>query len=154
MTDLLHILPDFPLAGYTHLIPSLEKHRITCTDLLTLEAPEVAKRAQLPAHDVRKLADDILARLQRQLGLNALPGGDSEANGKEKATTEEEPPLRKSGADLAKQWHTISTLDDDLDSALGGGIPTGYMTELTGERYSPLPQPTKSQLTSPPQRRG
>lgn len=146
MTDLLHILPDFPVAGYTHLIPSLEKHFITCTDLLTLEAPEVAKRAQLPAHDVRKLADDILARLQSQLGLHTSAGGDAEAaNGEGKGAAEEGSHLRKSGIDLVKQWETISTLDDDLDSALGGGIPTRYITEFTGERYS-LPTPN---ITNP-----
>ena len=135
MTDLLHILPDFPVAGYTHLIPSLERHLITCADLLTLEAPEVAKRAQLPAHDVRKLADEILARLQAQLGVIGFPGGDNGANGKGRGAAEEESHVRKSGIDLVKRWRTISTLDDSLDSALGGGIPIGYITEVTGERY-------------------
>ncbi|MCJ1250005.1 hypothetical protein MMC30_007231 [Trapelia coarctata] len=136
MTDLLHILPDFPVTGYTHLIPSLEKHLITCADLLTLEAPEVAKRAQLPPHDVRKLADDILARLQGQLGLSTPDGNVNEetnSKGKGKGTAKEESHIRKLSIDLAKQWHTISTLDDKLDSALGGGIPTGFITELTGE---------------------
>lgn len=33
-------------------------------------------------------------------------------------------------------WEAISTLDDDMDRALGGGIPAGYITEVTGERYA------------------
>jgi DNA repair protein RAD57 len=32
------------------------------------------------------------------------------------------------------RWSAISTLDDAMDMALGGGIPTGYVTEVTGER--------------------
>ena len=142
MTDLLHILPNFSTADYSHLIPSLEKHLITCTDLLTLEATDIAKRAQLPVLDVRKLVGDILAQLQGQLGLGS---------GNEATTSQSEiqiaggevewGELRKSGNDLLCEWSTISTLDDDLDTALGGGIPTGYITEITGERYIPPPSP-------------
>lgn len=29
----------------------------------------------------------------------------------------------------------MSTLDDKLDVALHGGIHSGYLTEITGERY-------------------
>lgn len=36
--------------------------------------------------------------------------------------------------DLSR-WNAISTLDPALDELLGGGIPTGYLTEVTGERY-------------------
>lgn len=35
---------------------------------------------------------------------------------------------------LGRKWRSISTLDDSIDAALGGGIPTGYITEFTGER--------------------
>jgi DNA repair protein RAD57 len=31
-------------------------------------------------------------------------------------------------------WNCISTLDEKLDAALGGGIPPGYLVEITGER--------------------
>jgi DNA repair protein RAD57 len=41
--------------------------------------------------------------------------------------------LRHSLSDLQSEWRTISTLDPALDRALGGGIPTGYVTEITGE---------------------
>jgi hypothetical protein len=29
-------------------------------------------------------------------------------------------------------------LDEELDAALGGGIPRGYLVEITGERYAAL----------------
>ena len=123
MTDLLHTIPDFPIKSYTHLLPSLEKHLITTTDLLTLDALEIAKRAHLPLLDVRRLAAHVVAILQRQLGLT--PRGDHDGM---------EGSLKKLGNEIVGQWSTISTLDDSLDEALGGGIPTGYITEITGER--------------------
>lgn len=124
MTDLLHTIPDFPTKSYTHLLPSLEKHLITTTDLLTLDALEIAKRAQLPLLDVRRLAAHVIAILQRQLGVAQGGGGHDGIEGS----------LKKSGSEIVGQWSTISTLDDSLDEALGGGIPTGYITEITGER--------------------
>ncbi|KAL8789593.1 MAG: hypothetical protein Q9213_001029 [Squamulea squamosa] len=131
MTDLLHTLPNFPTRHYTHLIPSLEKNLITTTDLLTLDPLEVAKRAQLPLLDVRRLANHVLTSLQSQLGV---------IDGKEALRKYEDPPrvgdapsLRGSGSTISKPWSSISTLDPSLDTALGGGIPTTYITELTGE---------------------
>lgn len=136
MTDLLHVLPDFPIGPYTHLIPSLEKHLVTTTDLLTLDAVDIARRAQLPLLDVRHLANQVVSLLQQQLGLNANSGQNTERNengvkGEEVALTG----LRPTGRELTEKWRTISTLDPELDRALGGGIPTGYITEITGERY-------------------
>ena len=132
MTDLLHILPDFPTRPYTHLIPSLEKNLITTTDLLTLDTVEIARRAQLPPLDVRRLTNHIIALLQGQLGLQV---GDQPqlrpSNVEAKPVT---PSLRTEGKDLLRGWSMISTLDEELDAALGGGIPTGYLTEITGER--------------------
>ncbi|KAI4124061.1 MAG: hypothetical protein LQ347_005877, partial [Umbilicaria vellea] len=131
MTDLLHTLPDFPTKSYTHLLPSLEKHLITTTDLLTLDALDIAKRAQLPVLDLRRLANHVIAALQEDLGLReAIPTENAPASFSEAKKKES---LRKTGRDIVDQWSTISTLDDDLDAALGGGIPTGYITEITGE---------------------
>ena len=130
MTDLLHVLPDFDTTAHSHLIPSLERHLITCTDLLTLEASDVARRAHLPVLDVRKLVTALLAQLRAQLGLTA-PGSVTSHGNPDVGN----PMLRRTGPELVRQWSTISTLDGDLDGALGGGIPTGYITEITGERY-------------------
>lgn len=127
MTDLFDTIPDFPIKPYTHLLPSLEKHLVTTSDLLTLDATEIAKRAQLPLLDVRRLTNHVVSILQRQLGLGVIADtGDQHQAGE---------CLRKSGNEISSQWNTISTLDDSLDRALGGGIPTGYLTEVVGERY-------------------
>ncbi len=131
MTDLLHTIPDFPAKLYTHLLPSLEKHLITTVDLLTLDALEVAKRAQLPLLDVRRLANHVLAILQGQLGLvnHNAPNFEGVGEGQSDYGA-----LKATGKEVIESWSTISTLDSALDRALGGGIPTGYITEITGER--------------------
>lgn len=124
MTDLLQVLPDFDAKPYSHLLPSLDKALITTNDLLTLEAADVAKRAQLPAGELRKLTEAVVSALHHQLGF----GGEEEAGTSY---------LSASGNpdELKKQWNCISTLDEKLDAALGGGIPAGYLVEVTGERY-------------------
>ena len=132
MTDLLHTLPDFPTKSYTHLLPSLERHLITTTDLLTLDALEIAKRAQLPLLDVRRLANHVIAALQAELGIPSDKPSFSRV-GEEQTTKRDS--LRKTGKELVAQSPIISTLSPILDNALAGGIPTGYITEISGERY-------------------
>lgn len=127
MTDLFDTIPDFPIKQYTHLLPSLEKHLITTGDLVTLDATEIAKRAQLPLLDVRRLTNHVVSFLQGQLGLGVILDADDQRQAGEC--------LKESGKEILSQWSTISTLDDSLDRALGGGIPTGYLTEIVGERY-------------------
>ena len=134
MTDLLHILPDFPTTTYAHLIPHLEQHLITTTDLLTLDAAEVAKRAHLPVLDVRRLTNHVTSILQKQLGLRANEERREGSPGKGDGS--EDRVLRESGNELTPQWVTVSTLDNELDTALGGGVPPGYITEVTGERFA------------------
>ena len=156
MTDLLHTIPDFPVKLYTHLIPSLEKHLITTTDLLILDALEIAKRAQLPLLDVRRLANHVLAILQGQLGLKNENAAKFENIGESQADFGT---LKQTGEQITTQWSTISTLNVTLDAALGGGIPTGYITEITGERYAPslhpfsLPPTISTNVSLPYQRR-
>ena len=131
MTDLLHTIPNFPTKLYTHLLPSLEKHLITTTDLLTLDALEVAKRAQLPLLDVRRLANHVIAILHSQLGLKTDNPSPYQNTGEGEADFAS---LRKTGQEASTPSNLISTLDPSIDAALGGGIPTGYITEITGER--------------------
>lgn len=135
MTDLLRTIPHFPTQHYTHLLPSLEKHLITTTDLLTLDTLEVAKRAQLPLLDVRRLTNHVIAILQGQLGLKTDNASNFEDVGEDSASYGS---LRTSRQELLGERSAISTLDELLDEALGGGIPTGYITEITGERFPPL----------------
>ena len=135
MTDLLHTIPDFPTRLYTHLLPSLEKNLVTTTDLLTLDALEIAKRAQLPLLDVRRLANHVVVILQGQLGLKNEYAHKFEHVGEERADFGS---LKSNGKEAGVQWSTISTLDPALDAAIGGGLPAGYITEITGERYPHL----------------
>lgn len=137
MTDLLQVLPDFETRPFTHLLPSLDKALVTTSDLLTLDAHDVAKRAQLPAGELRKLVDAVVPALHLQLGFG--PGGETAAGNAFSAA------LRQP----ADAWKCISTLDEQLDAALGGGVPPGYLVEVTGERYGSLPK-TKKPLESGP----
>lgn len=133
MTDLLHTLPNFPAKQYTHLLPSLEKHLVTTTDLLSLDSIDLAKRAQLPLLELRRLKDHVVAILHTQLGLNNDHASKFIGTG---LGNSDFGILKRSGENIIeKPWNTISTLDDCLDAALGGGIPPGYITEIAGERY-------------------
>ncbi|KAL8844077.1 MAG: hypothetical protein Q9176_001483 [Flavoplaca citrina] len=131
MTDLLHSLPNFPTKQYTHLLPSLERNLITTTDLLTLDPLEIAKRAHLPLLDIRRLANHVLASLQSQLGVNDWP--EALRNYEDSSKLEDASSLKRSGNTVSEPWNVIGTLDPLLDAALGGGIPTAYITEVTGE---------------------
>ncbi|KAI8963353.1 DNA repair protein RAD57 [Daldinia sp. FL1419] len=135
MTDLSRILPDFPIGRYANLLPAIEKHGLTTADLLSLQVPDIGKRTQLPLLDIKRLCAAVLEALHVDLGVSEkqqqqqrkTEGGNGD--GVERSSS-----LRHTGTELlAKPWNAISTLDDDLDRALGGGIPTGYITEITGE---------------------
>lgn len=125
MSDLHHVLPDgFPAHHFSHLLPSLDRHRVTTTDILTLDAVDLAKRAQVPVAELRKLQQAIVSALHAELGVaDSVEAADAGNN--------------NAAADgwHAAEWRTISTLDDRLDAELGRGIPAGYLTEITGERY-------------------
>ena len=133
MTDLLSILPDLSTAAYTHLIPSLEKNGITVADLLTLDPIEVVKRCPLPLLNVRQLVDEVVEALRRDSSIRNVPlktSGDPIAPSEPEEVNGPVQPFKQK----LSRWSAISTLDDSLDTALGGGIPTGYVTEVTGER--------------------
>ncbi|KAH6670528.1 P-loop containing nucleoside triphosphate hydrolase protein [Halenospora varia] len=122
MTDLTAVLPGFPIQQYVRLLPSLEKKLVTTADLLTLDCVEIAKRANLPVLDTKRLCNAVLEALQASLGVAEVGEGEQTSSN-----------LRNTGKDLVNSWNTISTLDDELDRVLGGGVPTGYITEVTGE---------------------
>jgi DNA repair protein RAD57 len=109
MTNLLLVLPEFDVRPHSHILPSLEKALVSTADLLTLDALDVAKRAQVPPGEVKKLADALLEGLHSELAHGATNVG--------------------SEVRLA-----ISTLDDQIDHSLGGGIRPGHLTEVVGER--------------------
>lgn len=136
--DLLTILPTFNTKLYTHILPPLERRHITTVDLITLDYLEIAKRAHVPPADVRRLCADVVAGLHGDLGFTANSARVNASNGKYNNDENGEDVVgREDGGrrlDLSR-WDTISTLDPALDELLGGGIPTGYLTEVTGERY-------------------
>lgn len=132
MTDLLNTIPDFPARLYANLLPSLEKNLVTTTDLLTLDALEVAKRAQLPLLDVKRLVNHVVAILQGRLGLKTEHVFSNQNAGEDQADYGS---LRKTGKEATIPLSPISSLDPSMDAALAGGIPTGYITEITGERF-------------------
>ncbi|KAH6695163.1 DNA repair protein RAD57 [Plectosphaerella plurivora] len=124
MTDLAEIVPDFPVGQFSNLVQVLERHKITTTELLTCQVADIGKRTQLPLLDIKRLADAVVGSLHRDLGVATSKAGQSETR----------PSLRSSLTQLVEASPAfISTLDDRLDKALGGGIPTGYITEITGE---------------------
>ncbi|KAG4221088.1 hypothetical protein PC116_g30435, partial [Phytophthora cactorum] len=138
MTDLSRILPDFPIGRYANLLPAIEKHGLTTADLLTLQVPDIGKRTQLPLLDIKRLCAAVLEALHVDLGVSDKQQQQQQQQQKQKQDAKSDEPkrsvLRHTGSELlAKPWNAISTLDDDLDRALGGGIPTGYITEITGE---------------------
>ncbi|KAK3344105.1 DNA repair protein RAD57 [Lasiosphaeria hispida] len=127
MTDLLSVLPHFPVGQYASLIPTLEKHGISTSDLLTLDAADIGKRTHLPLLNIKRLCNAVIEALHADLGVSPPRPGQQQAAISVTGT------LKHNAASLAAQWQTISTLDPDLDHALAGGVPVGYVTEITGE---------------------
>lgn len=122
MSNLLTVLPAFDVAPYAHILPSLERALISTADLIALDAFDVAKRAQVPPGEVKKLAEAALHALHADTSSDIDGAGDGSWNGFE------------AGQGLLDRWTTISTLDDRLDVSLGGGIARGHLTEIVGER--------------------
>lgn len=128
MTNLLTVLPDFDIRPYTHILPSLEKALISAADLLTLDAIDVAKRAQVPPGEVKKLCDALLESLRVR---NSSPGPVDDAG---VVDVRPAPLTIQDGLSIVEDWQCISTLDDVLDATLNGGIATRCLTEFVGER--------------------
>ncbi|EAW07580.1 putative DNA repair protein (Rad57) [Aspergillus clavatus NRRL 1] len=136
LMDLLSVLPGFQTKSYAHIIPPLERNKITTVDLITLDTLEIAKRAHVPPADLRRLTAQVVNALHKDLGFEEVDTGE---NGSEPSSSidVERPlvpgPLTK--LDLSC-WNAISTLDPTLDELLNGGVPVGYLTEVTGESGS------------------
>ncbi|KAJ6120558.1 hypothetical protein N7523_004838 [Penicillium sp. IBT 18751x] len=138
--DLLSVLPGFATRSYAHILPPLERGKISTVDLITLDTLEIAKRAHVPPADVRRLAASIVEALHGDLGFEKTPMT-TELNGEEvprSSITADAVSLNLGPATKLEpsRWNTISTIDPALDEVLGGGIPTGYVTEVTGESGS------------------
>lgn len=132
MTDLHDVVPTLDVKPFSHIIPSLEKALVTTSDLLTIEALDLAKRAQVPLAEVKRLADLVLRSLHGHIRAKR-----DEEDEFWSGATEEHGGNGEQAAGIFKvATHScISTLDDVLDAGLGGGFPVTYLSEITGERY-------------------
>ncbi|RYP03219.1 hypothetical protein DL765_010569 [Monosporascus sp. GIB2] len=149
MTDLSRVLPEFPVGQpqYARLLPAIERQQLTTTDLLTLDVADIGRRTQLPLLDIKRLCNAVLEALHADLGVSDKQQQQQQLGREDDETKDPAAGARKSKGDnkktkstlkhtvpeLAAKWCTISTLDEGLDRALGGGVPTGYITEITGE---------------------
>ncbi|KAH7156115.1 P-loop containing nucleoside triphosphate hydrolase protein [Dactylonectria macrodidyma] len=123
MTDLLHILPSFPTPPFAALLPTIENHNLTTTDLLTLHPADIAKQTRLPLLDLKRLIAAVQVSLSDNLAPPEQPLLLLEHAGSQ--------PKNESPSGAAPRF--ISTLDSGLDAALGGGVPVGAISEFTGE---------------------
>lgn len=122
MSDIIQVLPNIDTEPFEKVLERLEKANITSNDLMTLGAVDVARRADVSIDQVRELTASLITQLHAQLGFDSPDNShDKEKDGSAKTAKEN------------ATWSHISTLDDDLDAALGGGFPAGQVCEITGE---------------------
>ena len=142
MTDLVRILPSFRVTPFAALLPVIEKHALSTTDLLVLHPADIAKQTHLPLLDLKRLIAAVQASLSDDLVPTYPlehdgPQEDSAAGDEQRPSAvddEPEPDTADAPAPIVESpEHLISTLDDVLDTALGGGVPTGRITEFVGE---------------------
>lgn len=133
--DLLLVLPGFVTKPFAHILPPLERAKVTTVDVITLDSLEIAKRARVPPADVRRLSSSIVEALHTDVGFEKPQTNTETSDGPSSSINPDVASRTISSTKRASQWNTISTLDPAMDALLGGGIPTGYVTEVTGERY-------------------
>lgn len=131
MADLTEVLPTFDLEPWKHLTFSLGKKNVLTTELVSLDPAEIAKRCPLPLKELERMAAAVSHALRADLGFTSM-------RPPPKPRVDEENPLRErrqTNSDvLQKQTHYVKTLDATIDNCLGGGFPTGNITEIVGER--------------------
>lgn len=129
MSDILHALPDFDVKRYSHLFHSIEKNDIRVADLLTLDPLEIARRCPLPLLEVKRLVKDVIEACQKDAGIAI----ESVSTSDESLASSDSKRRKRKWYEADEQPHMIKTLDTDIDTALEGGIHTGYITEIAGE---------------------
>lgn len=130
MADLREVLPGLDLKPWRHLTYSLEKKNVTTAELISLDPIEIARKCPLPLKEVGRMAAAVTRALQVDLGLlGKVSPARTQVDG-------EEPPRKKVKLE-AKPIHEVEyvkILDQRIDDALGGGFPTGSISEIVGER--------------------
>ncbi|KAI9661392.1 MAG: hypothetical protein M1831_003125 [Alyxoria varia] len=138
MTDLHFLLPSFNAPADSNpaaqALAAIENAHLTTSDLLALDTWEVAKRTGLSVTVVKNLveriANKLCADLEGEDDSEVYRGGDG---GGREGNDQKATGVKSTGLLLRERWSMISTLDDALDEAIGGGFPVGYVTEITGE---------------------
>lgn len=113
MSDLL-LVGNVPVPS-SRVLLALDHAALSTVDLLTLDVFEIHRRTGLSVIDVQNLVKDVLAALA--------------------VATEGEV---KTALEREKDFAFLTTGDKKIDELLGGGIPSGSLTEVTGERYGLL----------------
>jgi DNA repair protein RAD57 len=141
MADIHTVLPSFDTGPFDHLFPSLDRHGFRLSDLLAFDLNVIAKPTQLPIVELRRLQYAVRNALLSDMGCGVEEElGPSRDVAQEPNLTSDSHdwrrPLRNPVSDNLQKssWNFITTLDPGLDEALGGGIPTGNVVEITGER--------------------
>ena len=94
------------------MLQALDTAEVSAVDLLTLDVFEIHRRTGLSVVDVQNLVTDVLAAL--------ASGTDGEA---------------KTAAERERDFAFLTTGDKRIDGLLGGGVPSGSLTEVAGERF-------------------
>jgi hypothetical protein len=100
----------------SRVLQALDNARLQTVDLLTLDVFEIHRRTQLSVIDVQNLVKDIIAALSLTVESDVV----------------------KSVEERSQAFAFLTTGDERINKLLGGGIPTGSLTEITGERYASL----------------
>ncbi|KAM4060019.1 rad51 domain-containing protein [Hirsutella rhossiliensis] len=138
MTDLVRILPSFPVAPFAALLATIEQHALTTTDLLALHPADIAKQTHLSLLDLKRLIAAVQASLSddlvpEKLLLEASPPPNPASSAADTTPEDTRPPRPTATTRDVSAVAFISTLDHGLDAALGGGVPVGCITEFAGE---------------------
>jgi len=110
MSDLI-LLPNIAIPS-SRVLQALEKAGLCTIDLLTLDVFEIHRRTQLSVIDVQNLVRDVIFAL-------------TDTVEREQAKTAEE---------RYHEFEFLTTGDQTINELLGGGIPIGTLSEITGER--------------------
>lgn len=99
------------------VVQALDNAGLQVVELLMLDVFEIHRRTQLSVIDVQNLVRDVIAALTA-----SIEGGGT-----------------KTAEERSLELEFLTTGDEKLDQLLGGGIPTGALTEVTGERLHSTP---------------
>lgn len=134
MSDLHTVLPHYRAPDRLQsLLPRLERHVVTVGDILTQEPSKVGPRASIGILEMQMLRKSILEALHSDLGIGEKTQTSTDAGGPAEHVGQRRV-RQRSGVELSRSWHSISALDETLDAELGGGFPTGHISEIAGER--------------------